>query len=296
MNWKFLLFVQSILLSACQNSAFNGLISDNIVVDGNNREFILYLPDSLPDDAPLVFVIHGFTDNAENMMHTTRMNAIADKNKFAVCYPQGLREKEGRTFWEVGYDFTKAQKQDDVYFLTSLAGHLQEKYNLSQTNTFATGMSNGGDMCIYLSCKTSGIFQAVAPVCGCMMKSTYDSIIQIAQIPVFMINSSADQITTWDGDMENKQGWGAYLPVRSTLDFFVENNMCSQSKLDTLPDLNSSDGSFVIAEKHISCVGNNQVWLYTVVNGGHDWPGASGNMDIDASKAIWEFFKLYVSE
>ncbi|MEZ7999889.1 MAG: hypothetical protein QMC39_07945, partial [Flavobacteriales bacterium] len=33
-----------------------------------------------------------------------------------------------------------------------------------------------------------------------------------------------------------------------------------------------------------------QVWLYTVNGGGHDWPGAFGNMDIDSSREIWSFF------
>ncbi len=27
-----------------------------------------------------------------------------------------------------------------------------------------------------------------------------------------------------------------------------------------------------------------------MVGGGHDWPGRSGNMDIDATREIWDFF------
>jgi len=88
-----------------------------------------------------------------------------------------------------------------------------------------------------------------------------------------MINSTTDRTTSWDGDIENKQGWGAYLPVRTSFDFFVNNNFCNQAAIDTLPNTNSDDGSFVIAEKHSGCKGDNQVWLYTVVNGDHDWPG-----------------------
>ena len=30
-----------------------------------------------------------------------------------------------------------------------------------------------------------------------------------------------------------------------------------------------------------------------IVGGGHDWPGASGNMDIDASEEVWAFFSQY---
>ena len=34
-----------------------------------------------------------------------------------------------------------------------------------------------------------------------------------------------------------------------------------------------------------------EVWLYTVTGGGHDWPGANGNMDIEASREAWLFFQ-----
>ena len=37
-----------------------------------------------------------------------------------------------------------------------------------------------------------------------------------------------------------------------------------------------------------------EVWLYEVVNGGHDWPGASGNFDINASVDIWNFFSMFM--
>ena len=37
-------------------------------------------------------------------------------------------------------------------------------------------------------------------------------------------------------------------------------------------------------------IGGNEVWLYKVINGGHDWPGASGNMDINSSQEIIDFF------
>lgn len=296
MNLKYHFVLLSVLLVACHSTKIQGLITAGIMVDGRSREYILYLPDDLPSNAPLVFVMHGFTDDAENMMNSTRMNEIADKEKFAVCYPQGIKDKEGRTFWEVGYDFTKDQELDDVKFLTTLARHLQDEYNLSQLNTFAAGMSNGAEMCMVLACKSPEVFKAVVPVCGCFIKSTFEKIRINNPIPVFMINSTADKTTSWEGDLENEQGWGAYLPVRTSFDFFVENNRCTQIRIDTLPDLNSSDGSFVVAEKHISCVGNNQVWLYTVFNGDHDWPGASGNMDIDASQEAWKFFKLFLSQ
>ena len=50
----------------------------------------------------------------------------------------------------------------------------------------------------------------------------------------------------------------------------------------------------MITEKHINGINNNEVWLYKVVNGGHDWPGVYGNMDINAGEEVWNFFSQYL--
>ena len=50
------------------------------------------------------------------------------------------------------------------------------------------------------------------------------------------------------------------------------------------PDTDTSDGSFIVSEKYIYGVNQNEVWYYKVVGGGHDWPGSGGNMDIEAGE------------
>jgi len=267
-------------------------VKGKIKIGRAQREYILYLPAKLPENSPLVFVIHGYTDNAENMMNTTGFNAIADENKFAVCYPQGLKDKSGNTFWEVGYSFTQGIV-NDVEFLTELAGYLHKKYRLNKSKTFATGHSNGAELSIVLACKTPDVFKAVAPVCGCIMKSVYDESQNTKPIPVFMINSTADKTSWWDGDISNKQGYGPYLSTPDLLKFFVEKNKCTEMKVDTIPDVNKQDSCFVISEKHFNGINGNEVLFYKVVNGGHDWPGWSGNRDINASREVWNFFKKY---
>ncbi|MCE2850612.1 MAG: hypothetical protein LW717_05400, partial [Chloroflexaceae bacterium] len=112
--------------------------------DGDTpREYGLYLPPRLGADAPLVFVLHGFTDDAMLIRDTTQMNVVADRYGFAVVYPRGTRDRDGRRFWQVGYDFHASEMVDDDGFLVALAHHLQQTYQLSTTRTFMTGMSNG---------------------------------------------------------------------------------------------------------------------------------------------------------
>ena len=51
----------------------------------------------------------------------------------------------------------------------------------------------------------------------------------------------------------------------------------------------------MISEKHLNGINGNEVWLYKIVNGEHDWPGAWGNMDISASVEAWLFFERFLS-
>ena len=94
--------------------------------------------------------------------------------------------------------------------------------------------------------------------------------------------------------MENNDGWGPYLDVITTFQFWIELNSCTQTVIDTLPDIDPSDGSFVISERHTDGINNNEVWLYKLVNGGHDWPGIWGNMDFNATEEIWSFFSMFI--
>lgn len=258
---------------------------------GINRQYIFHRPAFLPPGAPLVFVLHGYNGTAVGMDYIG-MNAIADSNLFTVCYPEGTKDEWNRNCWNLGYDFQAGMTVDDVDFLNSLAVHLQSTYNLDPGKTFCTGLSNGGDMCYLLACQESHIFKAVAPVAGCLMQWIHDSCNITEPIPVFEIHGTNDQITLWDGDLENTQGYGPYFGVLFTFDFWVNVNNCITETIDTLPNLDPTDHSIVISDIFTDGINGNQVWLYTIDGGGHGWPGTAGNnMDINASAEVWSFFE-----
>ena len=264
-------------------------------IGGQERQYYLYLPDGISDDAPLVFVLHGYSGDALGIMNYSGMNQGADDNGFAVCYPQGLSDDWDYNFWNVGYDWHEYETVDDVEFLTELAEYLRGEYDLSRDHVFSTGMSNGGDMSYLLACEASEIFRAIAPVAGCMMTWIYDSCDPIDPIPVFEIHGTDDDVTWWEGaDEIFNDGWGPWESVDTTFNFWTQLNGCTDFTMDTLPDINTSDGSYVISHKNTNGVNNNEVWLYEVVNGGHDWPGAYGNMDINSSEEIWNFFTNFI--
>ena len=274
---------------SCENEIIESFeFNDN----GQIRDYYLYRPSSIQDNAPLVFVLHGYGGSAGGMIGYSDMNLIAAEYGFAVCYPEGISDQGGANFWNVGYEMHENQTVDDVAFISSLANYLQDEYGFDSQNTFVTGFSNGGDMSYMLACQANNIFRAIAPVAGCMMEEIYNTC-DDSPVPVLEIHGTNDYVTLWNGDMQNNDGWGAYYSIPDGIDLWVETNDCMSNENIILPNTNTGDGSYIINHRYFDCNENAEVWLYEVVNGGHDWPGSSGNMDIEASEEIWSFFSQF---
>jgi len=262
--------------------------------NGLTREYIYYSPDNLNKGAPLVVVLHGFTSSAEKIMNYSEFNKVAEENNFAVVYPQGTMDNDSNTFWNVGYTFHSDIGIDDVDFIVSLVNYLQYKYPLSVTNTFLTGMSNGGEMCYLLVCKHPDVFKATAPVAGMMLHSFFDNCNSMKPVPVLAVFGTDDDITNFNGDLNNNDGWGAYISIPSTIDYWAKRIDYDTLIIDSIPDIYIDDSSYIVSERYLNRQTEKEVLFYKVINGGHDWPGAWGNMDVPISNEIWNFFKEYV--
>jgi polyhydroxybutyrate depolymerase len=278
-------------LSASISAVEYGIISDG----GYQREYIYYHPGSAPANCPLVFVCHGYGGSAQDIMNYSEFNALADEFGFAVCYPQGIEDNGGDTFWNVGYDFNQNETVDDVEFLQNLNTYLQTTYSLNPDDVFCTGMSNGGDLCYMLACQASETFRAVAPISGMVLQNIVDVCYPSEEVCILEIHGTNDNVTFYNGDPNNTGGWGAYLGMAQTMTLYNGMFNLTLQSSGNFPNTNTNDGSTVSFDKYGSALSCTEVWLYTVNNGGHDWPGAWGNMDIEASREAWNFFEQLCS-
>ena len=147
-------------------------------------------------------------------------------------------------------------------------------------------MSNGGEMCYLLAYSRPDVFAAVAPVSGLTLEWMYRDCDTPAPIPLFEIHGTEDRTSAWEGDLENKGGWGAYLPVEIAVGYWVAANRCVREQTDTLALRRHP----VVAHRFVGGNGGNEVWLYEVVDGGHSW----AEKDMDTSEEIWRFFGRFV--
>ena len=276
----------------------NTLYSDMVVIEYGNmnvdkfqREYIYFNPTPDQENTPLVFVCHGYTGSAEGIMNYSGFNQLAMQYGFAVCYPQGIEDSYGNTFFNVGYDFQNNETVDDVSFLETLIDEFSSNDGIDTEKVFCTGMSNGGDFCYLLACEASESFLGVAPISGMIMGDILANCAPSQTVGILEIHGTNDNTTYYDGDYYNVDGWGSYPSIPATIEFFPDMYTIDLESSGTFPNISTNDGSTVSFEKYGNADSCPQVWLYTVNGGGHDWPGAYGNMDINSSEEAWLFFQ-----
>ena len=72
-------------------------------------------------------------------------------------------------------------------------------------------------MCFQLACRESETFVAFAPIIGMMMDTLFTNCEPAVARPILSMNGTDDDVTLFEGDMNNSGGWGAYHSISDTM-------------------------------------------------------------------------------
>lgn len=259
---------------------------------GLEREYYLYRPEGLKAGAPLVIVLHGYGGSA--LKGKKAMMDVADKNGFAVCYPQGIKDPKGKPGWNVRYPSQEGMKTDDVKFLIALSKELQKRFDLSPKNTFLTGMSNGGDIIYLIAMRAPKAFKAMASIAGLQFNWMETEYSYKHPLPFMEVHGTQDRTSEWLGDPGNKGGWGAYIPVPAAVSRIIAVNGCTEEYVTELPRREGRNQvtlyQFKAGRPAVKGGRPTEVWLYKVEGGDHSW----SDKDMDTCSEIWRFFSHWL--
>ena len=259
-------------------------------VDGLEREFLLDVPSDLEPGAALVFVFHGYTGSATGIRSDAGFTSLTEKHGFVAVYPQGTVDSRGNTFFNVGYSFHKESEVDDVKFVEALLARLVEDLELDPSAVFSTGMSNGGDMSFFLGAQPEPFVQAIAPVAGTMMVAGHEAFVPQKRLSVLEVHGTDDGITRWNGDLENKDGWGAYFGIDQVMSFWVNGFSLELNETVRIPGI-PADQKQIQRHRWWTAVDDTEVLFYEVLKGKHTWPDNLGRQDLTTAEEIWQFFE-----
>jgi polyhydroxybutyrate depolymerase len=268
-----------------------GQITAELIVNGVNRSYILYVPQSYTGEEalPLVLNFHGLGSNAFEQMVYGDFRGLAEEENFIIAHPTGT-VYQGFTHWNVG-GFTTGSPADDIGFSDALIAEISSNYSIDANRVYATGMSNGGYMSFLLACQLNDKIAAIASVTGTMTPDMVQACAPTRPMPVMQIHGTADATVSYEGF----EVWNRSIP--DVIDYWVSANNCNlEPSVTRLFDLNPNDENFI--DHFVYSGGDNGsiVEHYKINNGTHSWPGTAvgvANRDINASQLVWEFFKKY---
>lgn len=304
-QWILLSVLLIVLSSASAQQEFR---SETQTIDhnGNERTYLLHVPSTYDGETavPVVFMLHGRGSTGEEMGFSTDMSRIAGEEGFIVVYPDGV-DAEWNYFQSIGYE---NDETDDVGFIHALVEEIASTYNVDRERIYAAGLSNGGFMSYRLACEPDSPFAAYAAVAA----TAYSGLASLCDltnpVPVLFMHGTADEIVPWDGASEDISSEETFYRSYSATDnfaFWATHNRCSTDVESTrIEPRGDSPGTSVMIIDAQDCATDSAVKFYTIINGGHTWPGTIWegapvdvvglvNLDISADEEIWTFFSNY---
>ncbi|WP_240376821.1 alpha/beta hydrolase family esterase [Bacillus piscicola] len=283
------------------------LTKDTIVVAGQERSYVYYIPSDYDEKTPLplLFSFHGATSNAEHHSRLTQFHKLAETEKFFVLYPESTHVDPANPAakqWNEGVDGNpaKAANVDDVGFIAELLEQWKQKYHVNKNKIFTTGFSNGSGFSLRLAIDLPNTFTGVGGVAGPLPIVFSNKVENMP--PLVFIMGDADPVipfTAADAAGEKKYFIYDLLGARKTAEAFAYGSFdVTDIQTERLPTVLLEDPTRVDRTKFLDKQERARVTFYTVKGGGHTWPGgpklqppaANGavSQQLDATRVIWD--------
>jgi polyhydroxybutyrate depolymerase len=276
----------TVAAAACNRPHPAGQSSQSFAFDGQQRTYQLYVPKGYDGtkNVPVVFDFHGFGSNAVQQMVYGNFKPEAEKSTFLIVAPDGQgADRHFNLTSEPGL-------QNDLQMVPKLLDHIEATLCVDPSRVYSTGMSDGGAMTSVLACTQNKRFAAFAPVAVVLN-------LPCGSTPVaFMgFSGSADPVVPYNGGKVNCCGGTTLGAAPKAAAGWAAHDKCNATPEDT------KVSSEVMKRTWSGCEPNGQVIFYTIVGGGHTWPGSPIKIaslgkttdQIDASATISKFFQQH---
>lgn len=127
------------------------------------RNYRLYIPahERGDDPLPLVVMIHGCRETADEFEQGTRMNALADEQGFAVLYPDQATFANIRRCWN-WFEPNTAAGHGECAIVLAMIAEARRHAKLNHQRICVAGMSSGGALAALLAFHHPDVFAAAA--------------------------------------------------------------------------------------------------------------------------------------
>jgi len=269
-NWIFC----TILICLISNNIYGQIEMKQFMHDDSLRKYFTYVPPLNPnqDLFPLVIGLHGTSSDGLSFIFIAELPPKADEEQFIVACPNGLDFGE-YTYFNCGGGFEQlTDSTDDVGFISRIIDSMIMNYPIDTTRIYAMGHSNGSAMSYRMAAEVSHRIAAIGANSGQM---TLESCDPEFPVPILHMHGLSDNLIPYEGS--------DIIPhVDSVIAIWREVNDC-----DSIHDTIYNQPG-IIGKRWNSYSGATDIELYTIQEGGHQWPKET-TLDIQATNVFWDF-------
>ncbi len=264
---------------------------EGMYVDRIKRAYVYYVPASTQKGAkvPMIISLHGGFASPKGQFHLADFRPIADKDNFIVVCPAS------KHLWHDGHDNGGI---DDVKFMDQLITYMIANFNVDPDRVYVTGISNGGFLTSRLACQLSNRIAAIAVIAASM--DIGEGYSPVKPMPVIYMHGTADPIVPNKG---GKKFGRLIYSQGDIIKVWAKMDDCDPKPVITdIPDT-AKDGTSIVKIEYINHTTGNKVVGYSIINGGHTWPGGwqyfpkfiigKTTKNLNACQEVWDFFKQY---
>ena len=141
-----------------------GRFNDGSYADaaGQRRDYKLYLPPGASDHPrPLIVMLHGCTQNAEDFAVGTGMNELARQQGFYVLYPEQSQQANPQRCWNWFKHSHQVRDRGEPALLAGMTREVMAQNAIDPARVYVAGLSAGGAMAAILGDAYPDIFAGV---------------------------------------------------------------------------------------------------------------------------------------
>ncbi|PLR94463.1 alpha/beta hydrolase family esterase [Bacillus sp. T33-2] len=110
------LFAMPVNLVAAENDA---AVRGSFTNEDGTRPYEFFIPVKINKKAPLVVMLHGCTQNAQDFAAGTEMNQLAKKHGFFVLYPEQSADYNANKCWNWFEEISMLSAINSIYLVYS---------------------------------------------------------------------------------------------------------------------------------------------------------------------------------